>query len=177
MTASLFKLFLYPKATYKIALLKKSLYNKNKILEKLSLVSELPDEAAISDENVESAVSYVIIVLFSKKKNTRVIVLTSSGKLINSYSSGLVGLKGKEKLARNLALKKIFLSCKKSAPIITNTPISLHLYNASHSLSSIVKLASQFFLVTSIQLFDMKPYNGCRKKKLRRKKFSQQIKR
>lgn len=176
MTSSLFKLFLYSNVINQTALLKKNPYSKNEVLEELLFVSKL-NEAAIPNKKVELTVSYVLIVLFSKKKNTRVVLLTASGKLIGSYSSGFVGLKGKEKLNRNLALRKIFLILKKSAPIITNTPISLHLHNASHSVNSIIKLASQFFLVTSVKLFDMKPYNGCRKKKLRRKKFSQQIKR
>ena len=177
MTASLFRRFLYPKVIDQTVLLKRRFYNKNDILKTLLPIYKLTSKTSDPEGDINLTVTYIIIVLFSKKKNTRVVVLTASGKLIGSYSSGFVGLKGKEKLSRSLVLRKIFLILKKSAPILTRTSISLHLYNASYDVSSTIKLASQFFLVTSIKLFDMKPYNGCRKKKLRRKKFSQRIKR
>lgn len=141
----------------------------------------LPIEALVDDNQRltdELNVTYILVVVFSLK-NTRVLLLNSSGQLIRSYSGGFAGFKNQQKTARQLVVRKILALLKPMYlnNVVDSTTVSLHLYNVGDKKSGIVKLVSQFFLVSSIKLFNSIPYNGCKKKKLRRKKFSRQIRR
>ena len=126
----------------------------------------------------ELNVTYILAVVFSLK-NTRVLLLSSSGQLIRAYSGGFAGFKNQQNTSRQLVVRKILTLLKSMYlnDVVSSDTVSLHLYNVGDKKSSIVKLVSQFFLVTSIKLFNSIPYNGCKKKKLRRKKFSRQIRR
>ena len=143
--------------------------------------STLPIDASV-DENQrltnELNVTYILAVVFSLK-NTRVLLLSSSGQLIRAYSGGFAGFKNQQKTSRQLVVRKILALLKPMYfnNVVNSGTVSLHLYNVGDKKSSIVKLVSQFFLVASIKLFNSIPYNGCKKKKLRRKKFSRPIRR
>lgn len=140
-----------------------------------------PTEALVTEDQRlinELNVTYTLAVVFSLR-NTRVMLLSSSGRLIRSYSGGFAGFKHQKKTSRQLVVRKILASLKPTYfnNVANFNTVSLHLYNVGDKKSSIVKLVSQFFLVVSIKLFNSIPYNGCKKKKLRRKKFSRQIRR
>lgn len=116
-------------------------------------------------------VSYVIYFCFSLS-NTVLHVSDATGNLKFSCSSGLIDLQGKQKVVRRLALTRFFniLSSAKSN-LLKNNPVALHLKNVSGSNKFLIikKLKSKFF-IKIIKNFDLTAYNGCRKKKERRKR-------
>lgn len=139
--------------------------NKNYFLKlknkKLFLFSE-------NEVNVFCTISLVFSV-----SNTRLSVITPSGKVIFSVSSGSLGLKGKQKINRYLAVKTLLKTLNQNYPFLIDfgPSLALHITNAGFYRTFVIKIVKMFFLVTSIKIFDLNPYNGCRKKKIRRKKI------
>lgn len=129
-------------------------------------------------KNQEVVVSSVVSVTFAKS-NTRVSFFSSCGSLLFSCSSGSVGLKGKQKLDRKTAVRKILFRLSEAIKKDRRkfNPVALHTKNVGRGLAFLLKTVSLFFGVSSIKSYDNSPYNGCRKKKLRRKKLAKQIRR
>lgn len=103
--------------------------------------------------------------------NTNLQVSDSIGNSKLFYYSGLLDLKGKQKIVRKLVLNRLFslLSLLKTK-IIKNYPVALHLKNVGSYKFLIIKKLKQKFFVRIIKTFDLKAYNGCRKKKEKRKR-------
>lgn len=133
---------------------------------------KLPEKGGLCKIPNAGSDVYVVLLLKFSQSNTLFSVLTSSGKTIFSGSSGSLGLRGKQKTNRQLAVRKIARTLKEVHPfLIEFGPLSaLHIVNVGPSRSFVIKTMKQFFLLTSIKSFDLVPYNGCRKKKMRRKK-------
>ena len=129
-----------------------------------------------SSETFGSEVYGVISLKFSRS-NTLFSVTTSAGETVFSGSAGSLGLRGKQKTNRQIAVKRIVKLLKEVYPLLLGfAPLSaLHVINVGTHRSFIVKIMTQVFLVTSIKSFDLIPYNGCRKKKVRRKKVVPQL--
>lgn len=116
-------------------------------------------------------VSYVIYFCFSLS-NTVLHISDATGNLKISCSAGLIDLQGKQKVVRRLALMRFFniLSLAKSK-FVKKNPVALHFKNVSGSNKFlIVKTLKQKFFIRIIKTFDLEAYNGCRKRKERRKK-------
>lgn len=124
----------------------------------------------------ESNVSFILSLSFSKS-NTNMAFLTSSGTLLFSTTSGLLNFKGNQKTNRQRVLKQMLtelnITLKKAQ--LEKVPICLQLTKVGTFQSQVVNLTKRFFLISSIKTFNRVPYNGCRKKKIRRKKFKQPI--
>lgn len=115
-------------------------------------------------------VSYVIHFCFSFS-NTTLHISDATGNLKFSYSAGLFDLQGKQKIVRKLVLTHFFkvLSTAKS-DFLKKNPIALHFRNVTVSNKFlIVKKLSEKFFIKNIKTFDLDSYNGCRKRKKRRK--------
>lgn len=116
-------------------------------------------------------VSYVIYFCFSLS-NTVLHISDAAGNLKISCSAGLIDLQGKQKVVRRLALTRFFnlLSLAKSK-FLKKNPVALHFKNVSGSNKFlIVKKLKQKFFIRTIKNFDLEAYNGCRKRKERRKR-------
>nr|YP_010233625.1 ribosomal protein S11 [Pleurosigma inscriptura]QSZ78242.1 ribosomal protein S11 [Pleurosigma inscriptura] len=116
-------------------------------------------------------ISYVVYFCFSVS-NTIFHISDATGNLKMSYSAGLIDLQGKQKVARKLALTRFFniLSLAKSK-FLKKNPVALHFKNVNGSNKSlIVKKLKQKLFIKIIKSFDLDAYNGCRKKKGRRKR-------
>jgi len=116
-------------------------------------------------------VSYVIHFCFSLS-NTVLHISDATGNLKISCSAGLIDLQGKQKVVRRLALTRFFniLSLAKSK-FLKKNPVALHFKNVNSSNRFlIVKKLKQKFFIRIIKTFDLNAYNGCRKKKERRKR-------
>lgn len=128
----------------------------------------------------EFYVRSILLISFSKS-NTNVTLLTSSGKILFSQSAGCVGLVGKQKRNRQLAVRQLLRLLKEKLDILFPNeeflPISLQLSRVGSSKQALIKLASSFFVISSLKLLNLTPFNGCRKKKLKRKKFTPILKR
>lgn len=113
---------------------------------------------------------YVIYFNFSIS-NTNLQIMDSLGNSKIFYSAGLVDLKGKQKVVRKLVLVKLFnILTLLKLKLIKNAPIALHLKNVGSSKFLIVKKLKRKFFIKIIKSFELTAYNGCRKKKERRKR-------
>ena len=116
-------------------------------------------------------VSYVIYFCFSKS-NTMLHISDATGSLKVSCSAGLIDLQGKQKVVRRLALTRFFniLFLSKSK-FLKKNPVALHFKNVNNSNKFLIvnKLKRKLF-IKIIKTFNLDPYNGCRKKKERRKR-------
>jgi len=115
-------------------------------------------------------VTYIIDITFSKT-NTFIHAMDFSGKLKFFSSAGALQYRGKNKKFRSVVLRdmyKIFISKLK---FLKNQPVALYLKNVRFAKSQIIKLFKKKFFIKIIKSFNTYPYNGCRKKKMKRKKF------
>ena len=114
---------------------------------------------------------YYIINISFLKANTNIHFSDIKGKTKAFYSSGNVGLNGKQKIKRKIAITKLITTLVRESTFITNKPIALHLNNVKYYKSLIVKQLKRFFFIKIIKSYNLTSYNGCRKKKIRRKKY------
>ena len=120
-------------------------------------------------------VFYTITISFLKS-NTIVSVSDIKGNMKVFYSSGSIDLIGKQKKNRVKAISKLISLLFKKAFFVKKYPVAVHLYNVNfYSPLIINKLKTKFF-VKVIKKFNKIPYNGCRKKKIRRKKYTKKFK-
>ena len=120
-------------------------------------------------------VMYIINISFLKA-NTTIHVSDIQGNLKFFYSAGSVELTGKQKRKRRIALSKLISLLLKKATFLGSKPIALHLNNVNFYKNLIVRKLKRNLYIKIIKIFNQTPYNGCRKKKLRRKKYTKKFK-
>lgn len=128
-----------------------------------------------SENNQNLVIMYVINVSFLKA-NTTIHVSDVTGNMKLFYSAGSVGLAGKQKRKRRVAVSKLISLLLKRATFLTKKPIALHLNNVNFYKNLIVSKLKRTLYIRLIKSFNQTPYNGCRKKKLRRKKYTKKFK-
>lgn len=117
-------------------------------------------------------VTYIIDITFSRT-NTLLHVMDFSGNLKFFCSAGLLKYKGKsKKKARYLIFRDMFRILNSKLKFLKSQPLALHLKNVGSAKFWIVKkfLKKKLF-VKIVKSYDLYPHNGCRKKKVRRKKI------
>jgi len=120
-------------------------------------------------------VMYIINVSFLKA-NTTIHVSDIKGNMKLFYSAGSVGLTGKQKRKRRIAVFKLISLLTQKATFLDKNPIVLHLNNVNSYKNIIVNKLKRVFYIRLIKSFNQTPYNGCRKRKLRRKKYTKKFK-
>lgn len=120
--------------------------------------------------NKNCLIKYIIDITFTNS-NTLIHVTDFAGNLKTFWSAGNLNYKGKSKRARKMILKKFYNKFILTLEFLINQPIALHLKNVDSTQFWIVKLFKKFFFIKIIKTFYTYPYNGCRKKKIRRKKM------
>ena len=118
----------------------------------------------------DSLVVYIIDISFSRS-NTLLHIMDSLGVLKFFCSAGDLSYIGKSKKARVLVLKAIIQILIRKLKFLQNKPIALHLKNVGFRKFWIVKKLKKKFFIKIVRSFNLYPHNGCRKKKVRRKKF------
>lgn len=113
---------------------------------------------------------YIITVTFLKA-NTNINVSDIKGNIKFSLTSGSVNLTGKQKKNRLKSVSRLVSVLVKKATFLKNYPVAVHLYNVSSYKFLILKQLQMNFFIRLIKSFNLSPYNGCRKKKVRRKKY------
>ena len=110
-----------------------------------------------------------IIKINSTKTNTFLNITDNRGNLKLSFSSGLLGLKKRQKVMQPNAyiqlLKKVFLNAK----FLKNKTVSLQFKNIKpfHELF-ILKMLKDKIFVKTLRSYNLYPHNGCRPKKIKR---------
>lgn len=119
-------------------------------------------------------VLYVVEILFLKK-NTFFHVSDFLGNLKFFYSAGFFKQKGKEKIARSLALRKFYRVLVSKLKFVKKFPIAIHFKNADFNMFWFLKKLKKKFFIPVVKHFVQYPYNGCKKKKIRRKKSKNKL--
>ena len=105
------------------------------------------------------------------EKNTFLNVTDIKGNLRFFRSAGFVELKGKQKIKQPLALNNLINSLKSESIFLYNEPVALHLTNVNFfSYKYVISKLERKFFITFIRVFDLKSHNGCRPKKIKRRK-------
>lgn len=160
-------------------LLVKSLRNRINFLKKIkeSNSNHLNYNKIYTYPNVNQnlVITYIINISFLKA-NTTVHVSDIKGNIKLFYSAGSVNLSGKQKRKRRAAVSKLISLLLRKSPFLSTTPIALHLNNVNTYKSFIIDRLRKALYLRVIKSFNQTPYNGCRKKKLRRKKYTKKIK-
>nr|YP_009485530.1 ribosomal protein S11 [Nitzschia alba]AVR57594.1 ribosomal protein S11 [Nitzschia alba] len=128
-----------------------------------------------SNTNQNLVIMYIINISFLKA-NTTIHVSDIKGNMKLFYSAGSVGLTGKQKRKRRIAVSKLISLLLKKATFLSKKPIALHLNNVNFYKNLIVSKLKRTLYIRVIKSFNQTPYNGCRKKKLRRKKYTKKFK-
>lgn len=128
-----------------------------------------------TENNQNLIVMYVINISFLKA-NTTIHVSDIKGNLKLFYSAGSIGLTGKNKRRRRIAAFKLISLLTQKATFLDKKPIALHLKNVNSYKNIIVSRLKKNFYIRLIKSFNQIPYNGCRKRKLRRKKYTKKFK-
>ena len=110
------------------------------------------------------------------KANTTIHISDIQGNLKLFYSAGSVGLSGKQKRRRRIAVSKLIALILRKAAFLGQKPIALHLNNVNFYKNLIVGKLKRNLYIKIIKILNQTPYNGCRKKKLRRKKYTKRFK-
>jgi len=120
-------------------------------------------------------ITYIISISFLKA-NTTIQISDVKGNLKLFYSAGSVQLSGKQKRKRRIAVSKLISLVLKKATFLGQKPIALHLNNVNFYKNLIVRKLKRNLYIKVIKILNQTPYNGCRKKKLRRKKYTKRFK-
>ena len=116
------------------------------------------------------SIRYIITIKYTKT-NTLLSVTNSKGLLLFFTSAGqLIRLK-KKKVSRMIIIKKLLNLMISKVEFLKDKPIALHLQNVDFNKIWVLKFLKNKFFIKTINFFDIYPHNGCRKKKMKRKKF------
>ena len=115
-------------------------------------------------------IRYIININFTES-NTLVNITDILGNPKVFVSSGVVGLKGKMKKYQPTALVKVLKYFMSKIKFVGVSPVAIHFRGAKryHILLAIKLLKGRLF-IKSIRNYNLKAYNGCRPKKIRRLK-------
>jgi len=133
-------------------------------------ISSLLHEVSKKPIKEDFLVSYIIDITFSKT-NTFIHVMDFSGHLKFFCSAGSLQYKGKSKKSRSLVLKDMYKVLVSKVKFLKDQPVALHLKNVGFAKFWIIKLFKKKFFIKVVLSSNTYPYNGCRKNKMRRKKF------
>ena len=163
------EIFYNKKLLNKISFLKKL---KEKNYKNLSLTKRigLKKSQSIND----FFISYTITISFLRA-NTNIHVSDIKGNIKLSYTAKAVNLIGKQKRKRTIAITKLISLLIKKSQFLKNKPIAVHLNNVTFHKFLIINKLKKNFLIRTIKSFNQAPYNGCRKRKQRRKKYANKL--
>lgn len=119
-------------------------------------------------------VTYILEISFLKK-NTLFHLSDYSGNIKFFYSAGSVKLTGKGKTWRAPILRRFYKLLISKLKFVRKVPLAIHLKNVNSNLYWFIKKLKKKFLITIIYDLKKYPYNGCRNKKVRRKKFKSRL--
>jgi ribosomal protein S11 len=158
---------------------------KKQYIEKLkNKISELNGVSKVNPKDLESVVStknysltksdylvmYIIDISFSET-NTLLHVTDFAGNLEFFCSAGSLNYKGKQKKLRFFVFRDLFRILVSKLTFLKGKPVALHLKNVGSNKFWIIKKLKTKFFIKVVRNYNLYPFNGCRKKKMRRKKF------
>ena len=138
----------------------------------LQLISK---DLNLTERNFDSIVKnklirYIINIKFTES-NTLVNVTDIEGNPKVFLSSGVVGLKGKMKKYHPTAIVKILKFLVAKIKFVGASPVAIHFSGAKrYQILLAVKLLKTKVFIKTIRNYNLKAYNGCRPRKMKRLK-------
>lgn len=125
--------------------------------------------------NYESSLRNVVYIIYIIQNRTNLVmhIINSQGKPVFSMNSFAVGFSGKAKQKAQATIVKKFvqvLITSSKLSFLKNKSTALHLKNIGFIKQWLIKKLKFSFYLESVKTFTTVPFNGCRQKKLRRKK-------
>ena len=152
----------------------KKMQNKVRLLNKLKEINYKKVGLSFSKKSPKLSnttfVMYIIEISFSKK-NTLFHISDCLGNVKFFYSAGSFQQKGKGKISRSTILRKFYRLLISKLKFVKKVPVAVHFKNADSNMFWFLKRLKKKLFITVVKHFNQYPYNGCRKKKIRRKKF------
>lgn len=118
----------------------------------------------------KNVIRYILNISFARS-NTLLHITDFSGALKFSCSAGNLSFTGKNKRAKTPVLKAFIRILNQKLKILRKKPVALHLKNVGSKKFWITEALKKKLFIKVIRCFNVHPYNGCRKRKIRRKKF------
>ena len=152
----------------------KKMQSKVRLLNELKEINRKKVGSSFSKKSMKTSnttfVMYIIEISFSKK-NTLFHISDCLGNIKFFYSAGSFQLKGKGKISRSTVLRKFYRVLISKLKFVKRVPVAIHFKNADSNMFWFLKRLKKKLFITVVKHFNQYPYNGCRKKKIRRKKF------
>lgn len=145
---------------------------ENKIKE-LKKLSKKIRPTVLSASDVSREIAYIVKVRFSAV-NTFLHISDCEGRLEFQTSAGHFFYGKQKAVRRSSVLQKLFDRAMAEFPLVKEKPVALHLCNVNMRFWVVRKLKKKLY-VRVVKVFKVYPHNGCRKKKLKRKKFKKKI--
>jgi len=152
--------------------LKTQLVNKIKFLNKLKQNKKIKNLSLILNKTqiLETPVKYILGVSLSNT-NSIVYVTDIKGNVQFLASAGFVGLSGKQKIKKPAIFVKLLRLLLNKQSFLKNSYIALHLKNfTKFNAFFVISLLKKHLKISFVRVFNNKRHNGCRPKKLKRKK-------
>lgn len=124
-------------------------------------------------KNIQT-ISYIVEVRYTKK-NTLIILSDSLGNTLDFFNAGNMGFKGKLKKRRHVVVGKLVSALTLNSKYYFDrqaTVVAVHLLGVGKDKLFLTNLIKLNFVVGAVLNTGKFPYNGCRGKKIRRRKFS-----
>ena len=152
--------------------LKKKLKNKIEFLNLLKENKRTKNLSLTLKKNriLENSLKYIIGVSLSNT-NTNFYITDIKGNIKYFSSAGFLNLNGNQKIRKPAVLIKLLRLIISKTKFIGNASIALHLKNFTEFyVYLILTLIKKYFVVKHVRVYNNKPHNGCRPRKLKRKK-------
>lgn len=115
-------------------------------------------------------VMYIIEISFSKK-NTLFHISDCLGNSKFFYSAGSFKHKGKDKMSHSTILRKFYRMLILKLKFLRKVPVAIHFKNTDSNMFWFLQKLKKKLFISVVKHFNYYSYNGCRQKKIRRKKF------
>ena len=116
-------------------------------------------------------ICFIINIKFTTS-NTLVNVTDIAGNPKVFLSSGVVGLKGKMKKYHPTAIVKILKFLVSKIKFIGSSPVAIHFIGAKrYQILLAIKLLKNKVFIKTIRNYNLRAYNGCRPRKMKRLKY------
>lgn len=121
--------------------------------------------------NEDFLITYIIDITFSRS-NSFLTVMDFAGNVQFFHSSGALGYPGKAKRkSRYVVIKDFYKILSSKLAFLNDQPLALNIKNAGSSQHLALKLLHKKFFIRVVNIFSLDPHNGCRQKKVKRKKI------
>lgn len=155
---------------YNYKKLSKKIKSSKLIAESFTKVKVLIMADFFCNLNTLNLIKYVLGISFLKR-NITIYIGDANGRLNYNCSAGLIKLSKKQKIKIPLVLMRLTKIVAAKLPNVADSTTALHLNNVPKSLQLFFEpvFKTQFFII-QLNNFRVFPHNGCRPKKLKRKK-------